>query len=206
MNENNENVWDVADKALTENNEDENTENNPPVISNVIGLVINENGYIVSKFGFFIDTDTIDDDKIAFKISPDGFLGKLYNEPIKILLGYGSESGVPGVVDYKKASIIELGPDNTGGDSLIISIANDDDFKTKGVYIIVRDKDVDVNLLNPEIKEQYLENLDESKNEDNYEDLSDIEKSYIDYIKHVYVNLTEELKNDDNIEQEEIYE
>lgn len=202
-----ENIWNMS-KDVIEKNSDVKEEilsddaNEDKVADNINGYVINDVGNIVAQFGFFVEN--ADNDTISVKISPDGFLSKIYNEDTNIIIGYGHELGFTGLINPEKSQILHLGPEAANGDDIKITVSNDDTLKEQGVIILMRADDVDLNLLSEDVREDFKQSLEDSK--DVLTDLNDIETDYNNYMKHVYVLLSDQYKNDVEVDEEENYE
>ncbi len=200
-------MWDISKSVLAKNKDIKHSALNIPdtdkVANNVSGYVINVNGNIVARFGFFIESEN--KQSIDIKISADGLLACIYNQPTNIILGYGHPLGFNGLIDPQFSNVLHLGPETTQGDQVIISIENDEKFSTQGIVVIMRDVDVMVDILPLDMREDFKQSLIDAKAA--IVDLNDIEKSYNTYIKHLYVILGEStIKNTQTIEEEEIYE
>lgn len=200
------NIWNISEDIVNKNNAVKKTvhsdipdEDN--VASDVNGYVINEVGNIVAQFGFFIENDS-EQENIDLKISADGFLAKIYNEPTNIILGYGHPTGFTGLVDPKLTQILHLGPGAANGEDIIVSIPHDDMLKEKGLNFIIRDVDVVLDLLSDDVREDFEQSLEDAA--EPVPDMNEIEESYNSYMRHMYVILGEETGDKPN--EEEIYE
>ncbi len=193
------NPWKLADAVINKNNEVRSKAMSEEVeeAKNVMGFVINSIGNIVSQFGFFVEEKT--EDTMKIKISADGFLAKVYNEPVNLIYGYGDKLDIPGIINPKKSQILKLGPDVTQGEDLLIEITIDDHLKTEGVIFLIRDKDVMVETLIDDIRDEYKKNIKQAKYE--LANMNELEKSYNNYMKHLYVVLGEE-RNEPNYKVE----
>lgn len=207
------NIWNISNDVVEKNSDVKKsafsdmpeTEN---IATNVNGYVINDVGNIVAQFGFFLDEDD-NPDTIELKISADGFLARIYNEETNIILGYGHPTGFTGLVDPKLTQILHLGPEAAQGDDIIVSIPNDQTLEEKGVNFIIRDCDVDLNLLSADVREDFQESLEDAA--DPVDDMNAMEESYNTYMKHLYVVLGDQYSNNptnaiQEPEEEENYE
>jgi len=196
------NIWSIKDEVITKNKNHKKDKFDIPdedkIVNNVNGYIINSVGNIVAKFGFFVETEG--NNKIGFKISADGFMGCVYNKPTNVLLGYGHPTGFAGLVDPKQTQILHLGPDQTNGDQLIISIKNDEHLKTNGIVCIIRDEDVILELLPEDVAADYKQSLIEAKN--TVTDLNELEMAYNAYMRHLYKILGEQFNMKDNVTKE----
>jgi len=202
-----DNIWGISNNIVKKNTDIKNEilsdlPNEDKVASNINGYVINAVGNIVAQFGFFVENQ--DSETIDMKISPDGFLAKIYNENTNIILGYGHPLGFKGIVDPKKSQILHLGPDAANGEDIIVSISNDKTLEEQGVVFLIRDIDVETELLSEDVKEDFEQSLEDAKDE--VTDLNEIEASYNAYMRHIYVILGEEKEDTTEVEEEEIYE
>jgi hypothetical protein len=202
------NIWNVSNDIVEKNeNVKKAVHSDMPdtdlVATNVNGYVINDVGNIVAQFGFFLDNDE-KPETIELKISVDGFLGRIYNEPTNIILGYGHPTGFTGLVDPKFTQILHLGPDATNGDDIIVSIPNDDTLQEKGVNFIIRDIDVQIDLLSDDVREDFQQSLEDAAEE--IDDMNELESSYNSYMRHLYVVLGEQYVKGNEPEEEEFYE
>lgn len=202
------NIWDISD-SVVDRNKDIKKEvlsdmpDEDKIAINVNGYVINELGNIVAQFGFF--AEEAENDTIDLKISADGFLAKIYNEPTNIILGYGHPFGFTGLIDPKKSQILHLGPKAANGDSIIVSIPNDDLLKEQGVVFVIREEDVMLELLSDDVREDFQESCIDADEEPT--DLNEIEQSYNNYVKHIHVILGEDMSADQvPVGEEEVYE
>lgn len=202
-------IWSMSSDVVAKNNEAKHElyadiPGEDKVASNINGYIINLHGNIVAKFGFFVESD--DNSILELKISNDGFLAKIYKSPTNVLVGYGHPLGFTGLVDITKSQILHLGPEAANGEDVIIKIENDELLREQGLVIIIRDVDVMVELLTPEVQEDFKVSLLEASIP--IDDLNEIETSYNNYIKHMYIALSETTNNTDNtvIEKEEVYE
>ena len=90
------------------------------------------------------------------------------------------------------------------GDDVIISIQNDEKLENQGIVCIIRDIDVMTEILPSDVREDFEQSqLEASKA---LLDLNEIEKSYNDYMKHIYHILGETIKKDETTSKEEINE
>ena len=202
------NIWNLSDNIVDKNNDVKKTVHSDmpdedKIATNVNGYVINDVGNIVAQFGFFLNSDE-NPKVIDLKISVDGFLGRIYNEPTNIILGYGHPTGFTALVDPKFTQILHLGPDAANGDDIIVSIPNDNVLEERGVNFIIRDVDVDLNLLTEDVREDFIQSLEDASEEIN--DMNEIESSYNAYMRHLYVVLSEQYNNTNEPEEEEFYE
>lgn len=203
------NIWNVSNDVLDKNKEvKKSVHSDMPdedkVATNVNGYVINDVGNIVAQFGFFIDSD-YNPETIELKISADGFLARIYNEPTNIILGYGHPTGFTGLVDPKYTQILHLGPNAANGDDILVSIPNDKMLDDRGVNFIIRDIDVDPSLLSDDVREDFEQSLQDAADE--ISDLNEIESSYNSYMRHLHVVLGEQYsQNENQPEEEEFYE
>lgn len=184
-------IWSVKNEVIQKNNESKHNTNNIPletaISENITGLVINSVGNIVSRFNFFIDEKT--EESVNIKISPNGFMASIYNKPTNILVGYGHPLYFSGIVDPKQATILRLGPDQTKGDDVIISIANDKKLIESGLVCIIRSDDVLVDVLDDDIKNDFDESMFEAQEQ--ITDMNELETSYNNYMKFVYTLLSD---------------
>jgi hypothetical protein len=180
------NIWSIKDSIIDKNNTIKKNaiglSDEDKLSSNIDGYIINHHGNLVAKFGFFVET--AGKDRIDLKVSPDGFLGTIYNKPINIIVGYGHPLGFTGMVDITKSDILHLGPEQTKGDQIIFSIANDESLEEQGVVVIMRDIDVTADLLPDEVKMDFAESLREASTP--VTDMNELETSYNAYIKEMY--------------------
>jgi len=207
------NIWNISDDVVEKNSDVKKTvfsgmPDEDKVATNVNGYVINDVGNIVAQFGFFLDEGD-NPETIELKISVDGFLARIYNEPTNIILGYGHPTGFTGLVDPKFTQILHLGPEAAQGDDIIVSIPNDKTLKEKGVNFIIRDCDVDLNLLSDDVKEDFQQSLEDAA--DPVADMNTIEESYNSYMRHLYIVLGDQYSNNptnamQEPEEEENYE
>lgn len=185
-------IWSF-DKEVLEKNDDVRKElHDIPdpeyVAENVHGYVINGLGNIVAKFGFFVEL--ADKQTLDIRISKDGFLAGIYNKPTNIILGYGHPLGFPAIVDPQQSQILHLGPEQANGEEIIISIENDEKLKEQGITCIIRDTDVMLEVLSPEVRKDFEESLVEASQP--VEELNEIEKSYNSFIVHMHSILGQE--------------
>lgn len=203
-----ESIWSFKDEVIDKNTEAKKKEYNIPdedvVATNVSGFIINSVGNIVAKFGFFVEVE--DDERVDFKISPDGFMAAVYNRPTNIIVGYGHPLRFHGLVDPKESQILHLGPDAAAGQDIIISIANDEKMKEQGIVCIMRDCDVMTDILVEDVREDFIQSLEDAKQE--VTDLNEIERAFNSYLRHIYVVLGEDFtkKDETPIEEEETYD
>lgn len=199
-------IWslkdEIIDKNISAKREVLDIPDEDLLAKNVNGFVINALGNIVAQFGFFIETDG--KERIDIKISPDGFMASIYNKPTNILLGYGHPLGFIGLVDPTQSNILHLGPEHSMGDDVIISIQNDEKLENQGIVCIIRDIDVMTEILPSDVREDFEQSKIEASKA--LLDLNEIEKSYNDYMKHIYQILGETIKKDETTSKEEINE
>lgn len=199
-------IWSIKDDIIAKNESVKKEVLDIPdadlVAINVSGYIINSIGNIVAKFGFFIETSTVD--RIDLRISPDGFMGNVYNTSMNVIFGYSHPLGFNGLIDPKQSTLLTLTPDMSNGEDIIISISNDDKLATQGLICIIRDIDVVDDLLSNDIKEDFIQSKEDAAIEEL--DLNDIETSYNAYLRHLYLILGEAVIIDNTIEKEEIYE
>lgn len=201
-------IWSFGDEVVEKNKEAKQKEYDIPeedaVAANVNGFIINNVGNIVAKFGFFVNTE--DEQRVDFRISPDGFMASVYNRPTNIIVGYGHPLRFYGLVDPKQSQILHLGPDQAAGQDIVISIENDDKLKEQGIVCIMRDIDVMTDILVEDVREDFIQSLEDAKQE--VTDLNEIEQSFNSYLKHIYVVLGEDFtKNDETqVEKEETHD
>ena len=200
-------IWGISDDVVNKNKDIKSEilsdlPNEDKVASNINGYVINKVGNIVAQFGFFVENQ--DGETIDMKISPDGFLAKVYNENTNIILGYGHPLGFTAMVDPKKSQILHLGPDAANGDDIIVSISNDETLKTQGVVFLIRDTDIMTDLLPEDVREDFEQSLEDARDE--VTDMNEMEESYNAYMKHLFVILGEEREDKTTVEEEEVYE
>lgn len=182
-------MWNIVPE---ENNEAEQSQHEYAAIAdNVTGFVITEEGRIVAKFGFFANEE-ITGDEVAIKISKNGFLSKIYKEQVNLIIGYGAELKLPALVDLEKTQVLNLGPDQLEAEEFQINIPIDEDLTERGVILIIRDADVIVENLPSEILNDYMSVLDEAKSDT--DELSPMEASYANYLKHLSKILSGEIK------------
>jgi len=197
-------IWGISDEVIKKQNEvkeeilSEET-NEAKVADNIKGYVINDVGNIVAQFGFFVDNQ--DEETIDVFVSKDGFLSKIYNDDTNIILGYGHPLGFTGMVDPEKSQILHLGPKAANGGDIIISVSNDELLQSQGMVIVIRDADVDINLLSEDIRDSYIENVEDAK--EPMGELNEIEQAYNNYMIHIYSILGE---SGPEVEEEEVYE
>lgn len=196
-------IWSF-DKEVVEKNADAKKQkydipDEDKIAENVSGFIINNVGNIVAKFGFFVDTST--DERINFKISPDGFMAAVYNKPTNIIVGYGHPLRFHGMVDPKQTQILHLGPKQANGEDIIISIENDEKLKEQGIVCIMRSEDVLLSALAEDIREDYANSLIDAQQE--VTDLNEIEQSFNAYLRHVYVVLGEDFSNNTTVVEKE---
>lgn len=168
------------------------------VAEHIQGYVINAVGNVVANFGFF--TEEADDNKVKVKISVDGFLSRLYNEDTMIIIGYGHPLGFTGLIDPKKAQTMTIGPKVANGDDIFIIVDNDEALESQNLLIIIRDVDVDINLLNEDIKEDYQQSIIDASEE--IGDMNELERSHNNYMQHIYTMMETVIP----VEEEEYYE
>jgi len=200
-----ENIWGISDSVIEKNNAVTNDimSDNPDenkVAENINGYVINEVGNIVAQFGFFVENDN--DETVDIQISKDGFLSKIYNEDTNIILGYGHELGFTGMVDPKKSQILHLGPEAANGSDIVVSVTNDETLSKQGMILIIRDKDVVIDILPNDLRDDYIQSIEDAK--DPIDELNEIETSYNQYMRHMYNILGEERAPE--VMEEEFYE
>jgi hypothetical protein len=202
-----EDIWSIKDDVVSKNEQIKKDVFDIPdeelVSNNVLGYVINSVGNIVAQFGFFVETEG--NDRIDLRISPDGFMAAVYNKPTNIILGYGHPLGFSGLIDPKQSNLLHLGPEQAAGDSMIISVENDEKLEKQGIVCVIRDIDVMTEILPEDVREDFEESLVDA--EDPIEDLNEVETSYNAYMRHIYTILGESVNVDDvEIMEEEVYE
>lgn len=202
-------IWSFSDEVVDKNAEAKKKEYDIPeedvVASNVNGFIINGIGNIVAKFGFFVELE--DDERIDFRISPDGFMGAVYNKPTNIIVGYGHPLRFHGMIDPKQSQILHLGPEAANGQDIIVSIENDDKLKEQGLVCIMRDCDVIPDILAEDVRTDFIQSMEDATQE--VTDLNEIERAFNSYLRHIYVVLGEDFakKSDETtIEQEETHD
>lgn len=192
------NVWSFTKEVSDKNKEVKNAQygviDGDKISTDIEGFIINSIGNVVAKFGFFIDAES--EHKIDLIVSVDGFLGSIYSKPMNVLLGYSSETGIPGMVNPEKTQILHLGPKSTNGNQLIISIDKNDYLKEYGMICIIRECDVSIDSLSEEIKDDFKISCEEAKIPDS--DMSEIEDAYCKYLSHLYLLLGENQEAIDN--------
>lgn len=202
------NIWNMTKDVVEKNNEirkavHSDMPDEDKVATDINGYVINNVGNIVAQFGFFMAEDE-NPETIQLQISADGFLARIYNEPTNIILGYGHPTGFTGLIDPKFSQVLHLGPDAANGEFIIVSIPNDETLREKGVNFIIRDVDVVLDLLSEDVKEDFIQSLEDAK--DQIEDMNDMETAYNNYMKHIYTLLGEHNTKDEELIKEEFYE
>lgn len=168
------------------------------IAKNIQGLVINAIGNVVASFGFF--TEEIEEGKIRVKISVDGFLSKLYNEDTMIIIGYGHPLGFTGLIDPSKSQTMVIGPDVAKGDDMFIVVDEDKVLEEQGLLLIIREADVNIDLLNNDIKEDYEQSLIDAS--EAIPDMNELEQSHNDYMKKIYSLMETVIA----VDEEEYYE
>lgn len=204
------NIWNISNEILDKNSDAKRTfhsdmPDSDKIATNINGYVINVVGNIVAQFGFFLNSDENNEDVLELKISADGFLGRIYNESTNLILGYGHPTGFTGLIDPKFTKILHLGKEAANGDDIIVSIPNDDFLKERGVNFIIRDVDVQLELLSDDVREDFLQSLKDASQE--IVDMNEMETAYNSYMRHIYVLLGADYKT--NVTQpieEEYYE
>ena len=77
--------------------------------------------------------------------------------------------------------------------------------KEKGVIFIIRYDDVDIDLLSEDVREDFLENIEDAK--EPVSDMNELEDSYNSYMVQIYHVLSEtDTTNDIQADEEEYYE
>jgi hypothetical protein len=198
-----EDIWNIGEDIVSKNQDIKreiisDIPDSDKITKDIQGLVINNIGNVVASFGFF--AEDAEAGKTRIKISVDGFLSKLYNEDTMILLGYGHPLGFTGLIDPKKAQTIVIGPDVAKGDDIFIVVDNDDTLEKQGLLVIIRDVDVEIGLLNADIKEDFEQSLIDASEE--IPDMNELERSHNEYMKKIYSLLETVIK----VEEEEYYE
>lgn len=186
-----ENMWSIKDEILSLNTDLNKKKydivDGDEIASNIDGFVINADGFIVAKFGFFVQQ--LNEDTLDLKISRDGFLGGLYNKPTSLVIGYGSKLGFNCLVDIEKTVILDFKPEYVDED-IILNIENDDKLKNEGMLCIIRDIDVDLEMLQDDVKNDFLQSQKESIDTTK---LNELELSFKSYISHVYKLLSKQV-------------
>lgn len=198
-----ENIWGIGEDIVSKNQDIKrdilsDIPDADKIAENMQGLVINNVGNVVANFGFF--TEEAEEGKTRVKISVDGFLSKLYNEDTMILLGYGHPLGFTGLIDPKKSQTLVIGPDVANGDDIFIVVDNDSTLEEQGLVVIIREVDVEIGLLNDDIKEDFEQSLIDASGE--IPDMNELEQSHNDYMRKIYSLLETVIK----VEEEEYYE
>jgi len=197
------NIWGISEDIVSKNAEIKkdvlsDIPDADKIAENMQGLVINSIGNVVANFGFF--TEEAEEGKTRIKLSVDGFLSKLYNEDTMILIGYGHPLGFTGLIDPKKSQTIVIGPDVAQGDDIFIVVDNDKTLEEQGLLVIIRDVDVEIGLLNDDIKEDFEQSLIDASEE--IPDMNELEQSHNSYMRKIYSLLETVIK----VEEEEYYE
>jgi len=206
-----ENIWSMSGVAPKNKENIKKRHSDIPdeekIHDRIHGYIINPNGNIVSQFGFFV-LDSIqeidENNNIKLQVSMDGFLANTYNQPINILIGYGHPFGLSAMVEPKESTIVHMTPTLSMDGGIVISIPNDDKLKSRGINVIIRTEDVDIELLNDDIREDYKQSLEDAKN--SIPDMNALEQSHNNYLKHIYVVLGEKQTEETQEVQEEFYE
>lgn len=195
-------IWSISDQVIEKNKKVKTDVFDIPdeekVAANVKGYVINDVGNIVAQFGFFVEST--DDDKLLLMISPDGFLGVIYNHPTNVIVGYGHKLGFNGMIEPKDSNILHLGPDQAAGENVILDINNDEKLKEQGLVFMIRADDVMLELLSDEVRADFIESLDLAV--EPVEHLNEIETSFNAYMRELHHILGEEFNTLDNVEPE----
>lgn len=147
------------------------------------GFVIHQNGFVVCQFAIDIKEET--DEYLELSLKNNDFFKKAFEEPMNIIIGYGDHTGIPVVLDVQKAQIFNIGPNLIEEDDIVFRIVNNDFLNERGFNFILRYEDVEATF-SEELKEEINKNF----NNVNEEDLSDIDKSYMNYIKHLYNSIS----------------
>lgn len=196
-------IWSMSSDVINKNNEAKqeihaDIPGEDKVASNINGYIVNVHGNIVAKFGFFIEAE--DESVFDIKISTDGFLAKIYHAPTNVIVGYGHPLGFTGLIDIEKSQILHLSPEAANGEDILIKVDNDDLLREQGLVIIMRAEDVMIDLLAPDVQDDFKTSLLEA--ETPATDLNEIEASYNSYIKHIYVTLCEANNGDVTVVEE----
>lgn len=178
-------IWDISSNVVKENKDITENENKE---YQILGYVINDNG-IVSKFGFEVDPNT-EEEKVKMKVSPSGFMGKAYRKPMNLIFGLPHPTGFNALIDPAKSSIIRIEPEMIDDEGLFLEFFIKD-IKENGFVILISADDVDPEYLHEDIKDEFIDSLDELSQRD-LSDLNAIEQSHLDYIR----KMNEILKSD----------
>ena len=117
-----------------------------------------------------------------------------------IIIGYGHPLGFTGLIDPNKSQTMVIGPDVAKGDDIFIVVDNDEALKSQNLLLMIREVDVDTNLLNSDIKEDFEQSLIDAQDE--LEDMNELEQSHNAYMKQIYGLMETVIK----VEEEEYYE